>query len=219
MRGMRAYEVGWGHFRTFDIMAAIVDNLHVSAPSIHRRLEYGHPCLRTSSRMTTKQRFAAALLCALAWIIIDQLTKALFKQILTPGEVVSLFAGSLLVLPAYNHGAFLSLGAEMSDATRNIIFIYGVLAILAGLLGWLLRSSRLGSVEVIAIACILGGGLSNLLDRCVYDGRVFDFLNIGIGHFRTGVFNVADVGIMLGVALLLLSSVNRRPTLPGSATA
>lgn len=169
--------------------------------------------------MTTKQRFSTALFCALAWIIIDQLAKAFFKQILTPGEVVSLFAGSLLVFPTYNHGAFLSLGAEMPDATRNIIFIYGVLAILAGLLGWLLRSSRLGRVEVIAIACILGGGLSNLFDRCVYDGRVFDFLNMGIGRFRTGVFNVADVGIMLGVALLLLSGVKRKPTSPGSAAA
>lgn len=125
--------------------------------------------------MTTKRRFATALFCALAWIFIDQLTKAFFKQILSPGEVVSLFAGSLLVFPTYNHGAFLSLGAEMSDSTRNIIFIYGVLAILAGLLGWLLRSSKLGRVEVVAIACIRGGGLSNLLDRCIYDGRVFDF--------------------------------------------
>ena len=169
--------------------------------------------------MTTKRRFATALFFALAWIIIDQLTKALFKQILTPGDVVSFFAGSLLVLPTYNHGAFLSLGAEMSDSTRNIIFIYGVLAILAGLLGWLLRSSKLSRVEVIAIACVLGGGLSNLLDRCVYDGRVFDFLNVGIGHLRTGIFNVADVGIMLGVALLVVGRTKRNPALPGSTTA
>ncbi|MGF6962390.1 signal peptidase II [Paraburkholderia youngii] len=114
--------------------------------------------------MTTKQRFTTALFCALAWIVIDQLTKALFKQILSSGEVVSLFAGSLLVLPTYNRGAFLSLGAEMSDATRNAILVYGVLAILVGLVGWLLRSPKLGRVDVIAIACILGGGLSIDID-------------------------------------------------------
>jgi signal peptidase II len=169
--------------------------------------------------MTTKQRLGTALICALAWIIIDQLTKALFKQLLTPGEVVSFLAGSLLVLPTYNHGAFLSLGADMSDTTRDLIFIYGVLAILVGLLVWLLRSSRLGRVEVIGIACILGGGLSNLLDRCIYHGRVFDFLNMGIGQVRTGIFNVADVGIMLGVALLLVGGVKGGPTLRGGAGA
>jgi signal peptidase II len=107
----------------------------------------------------------------------------------------------------------------MSDATRDLIFIYGVLAILVGLLVWLLRSSRLGRVEVIGIACILGGGLSNLLDRCIYHGRVFDFLNMGIGQVRTGIFNVADVGIMLGVALLLVGGVKGGPTLRGGAGA
>ena len=167
--------------------------------------------------MTTKQRLGTALIWALAWIVIDQLTKALFKQILTPGEVVSFFAGSLLVLPTYNHGAFLSLGADMSDATRDIVFIYGVLAILVGLLVWLWRSARMGRVEVIAIACILGGGLSNLLDRCVYHGRVFDFLNMGIGQVRTGIFNVADVGIMVGVALLAVGGVRGGATLSGGA--
>ncbi len=169
--------------------------------------------------MTTNQRLTTALVGALVWVIIDQSTKALFKQILAPGEVVSLLAGGLLVLPTYNHGAFLSFGAEMSDSTRNLVFIYGVLAILAGLFGWLVRSSRLGRVEVIAIACILGGGVGNLIDRCVYDGRVFDFLNVGIGHLRTGIFNAADVGISLGVVVLLLSSMKRRPGLPGSAKA
>jgi signal peptidase II len=169
--------------------------------------------------MTTKQRIATAALCALGWIVVDQLTKALFKQILTPGDMVSLVAGSLLVFPTYNHGAFLSLGAGMSDATRNLVFIYGVLAILVGLCVWLVRSPRPGRLEVIGIASILGGGLSNLLDRCLYDGRVFDFLNVGIGALRTGVFNVADMGIMLGVALLLLSGLQRKPTAPGSASA
>jgi signal peptidase II len=169
--------------------------------------------------MTTKQRIATAALCALGWIVIDQLTKALFKQILTPGDMLSLMTGSLVVFPTYNHGAFLSLGAGMSDATRNLVFIYGVLVILASLCVWLVRSPRPGRLEVIGIASILGGGLSNLLDRCIYDGRVFDFLNVGIGALRTGVFNVADMGIMLGVALLLLSGLQRKPTLPGSASA
>jgi signal peptidase II len=168
----------------------------------------------TGGSMTMTRRIATAVLCALGWIVIDQFTKALFKQILSPGDMVSLVAGSLLVFPTYNHGAFLSLGASMSDATRNLVFIYGVLAILIGLCVWLVRSPRPGRFEVIGIASILGGGLSNLLDRCLYDGRVFDFLNVGIGTLRTGVFNVADMGIMLGIALLLLGGLQGKPTLP-----
>ena len=99
-----------------------------------------------------------------------------------------------------------------------MVFTYGVLAILACLVGWLVRSPRLHRPDVIAIACILGGGFSNLLDRCIYDGRVFDFLNIGIGRVRTGIFNVADVGIMVGVALLVLSASKRDSISPGAPT-
>ncbi|WP_233217492.1 signal peptidase II [Trinickia dabaoshanensis] len=165
----------------------------------------------------TKQRLITTLLFAALWIIADQLTKIVFKHVLTPGEVVSFFAGSVLVFPIYNHGAFLSVGAEMSDATRNIVFTYGVLAILIGMVAWVLRSSRLSRGEVIAIGCILGGGFSNVLDRFVYGGRVFDFLNVGIGQLRTGVFNVADMGIMLGVALLLLRAGKRGDASPGAA--
>ncbi len=32
---------------------------------------------------------------------------------------------------------------------------------------------------------------------------MIDFLNVGLGQFRTGIFNVADIAIIAGVALLL----------------
>jgi signal peptidase II len=57
--------------------------------------------------------------------------------------------------------------------------------------------------------------MGNLLDRIVRDGSVIDFMNLGLGHLRTGIFNVADVQIMLGLGLLLLG--RNRPTAPESA--
>jgi signal peptidase II len=170
----------------------------------------GFSGIHATFRMTRKQRLIIAALAALAWIVVDQITKALFRQILTPGDTVSLLAGSLVVFPVYNHGAFLSFGAGMSGSTRNLVFVYGVLATLAGLLVWLVRSHRSGAIEVVGIASILGGGLSNLLDRCLYDGRVFDFLNMGVGPLRTGIFNIADVGIMVGVTLLIFGGRQRK---------
>ncbi|MCB0641598.1 MAG: signal peptidase II, partial [Phaeodactylibacter sp.] len=41
-----------------------------------------------------------------------------------------------------------------------------------------------------------------LVDRCLYQS-VTDFLNIGIGNWRTGIFNLADVSILIGVLLLM----------------
>ncbi|HXC20398.1 MAG TPA: signal peptidase II, partial [Steroidobacteraceae bacterium] len=57
----------------------------------------------------------------------------------------------------------------------------------------------------IALALIAGGGISNLIDRLLYGGRVTDFLNVGIGSLRTGIFNVADMAILAGALLLILN--------------
>ena len=57
---------------------------------------------------------------------------------------------------------------------------------------------------ILAIALVVGGGLSNLIDRLVNEGRVVDFMQLGIGPLRTGVFNVADVAIMGGLAVMLV---------------
>jgi signal peptidase II len=41
---------------------------------------------------------------------------------------------------------------------------------------------------------------------------VIDFLNVGIGSLRTGIFNVADMAIMLGVFLLLFAKDKKAVT-------
>ena len=57
---------------------------------------------------------------------------------------------------------------------------------------------------LIGFALILAGGVGNLIDRVLNDGRVVDFMNVGIGRLRTGVFNVADMALMAGVGLVLV---------------
>ena len=54
----------------------------------------------------------------------------------------------------------------------------------------------------IGLALFIAGGVSNWIDRAVR-GSVVDFLNVGIGPIRTGVFNVADMAIMLGAAIVV----------------
>jgi signal peptidase II len=57
--------------------------------------------------------------------------------------------------------------------------------------------------------------MSNLADRMAI-GSVIDFLNVGIGPVRTGIFNVADMAIMAGIAMVLWEVVlARSPKTPG----
>lgn len=68
---------------------------------------------------------------------------------------------------------------------------------------WLARVGR--RVEAVALGLLIGGALGNAIDRAVY-GAVFDFVSLHAFGYRWYVFNVADVAIVVGVALLLYDS-------------
>jgi signal peptidase II len=57
---------------------------------------------------------------------------------------------------------------------------------------------------------VLAGGGGNLIDRVAYGGVVVDFLNLGIGGLRTGIFNVADLQIVAGIVMLAWLSLRHR---------
>ena len=59
-----------------------------------------------------------------------------------------------------------------------------------------------------AIACILGGAIGNVLDRVMY-GYVVDFLDFHYAGIHFPAFNVADSGITVGAACLILDEVLR----------
>ena len=77
-----------------------------------------------------------------------------------------------------------------------------------------LRAPARSVLEACAWALLIGGGISNLADRALRAGAVVDFLNVGLGPLRTGIFNVADVGITAGTILLIAGAWLARRTRP-----
>ena len=144
-------------------------------------------------------------------VAIDQATKWLAKKYLAPDGFIS-FAGDIFRLQyAENTGAFLSLGSSLPQPWRHIVFTVLVGLFLLALLAYVLSNRTLADTYRAWLSLVCGGGLSNLIDRIVYDGRVVDFLNVGIGPVRTGIFNVADMAITAGAILLAMDSLRRKP--------
>jgi len=138
----------------------------------------------------------------------DQATKRVALECLPRAEPLR-FAGDTLRLQVVeNRGAFLGLGDELPEPVRELVLGWLVGACLAAFLVYLLRARGWSGTSLAAGALIVGGGLGNLVDRLVRSGYVLDFVNCGIGSLRTGIFNVADVALTLGVVLLAL---RRRP--------
>ena len=145
------------------------------------------------------------VLIVLATIGCDQATKTIARARLADKGTV-LVVGTVFVFHyVENEGAFLSLGVGFPRPLRTLAFIAFPLVALGIMAAYILRSRNQEWMTLIALAFIVGGGIGNLIDRLFRDGQVSDFMNLGIGRLRTGIFNVADVCILAGCVLLLAS--------------
>lgn len=136
-------------------------------------------------------------------IILDQGTKLIAIATLKEAPPV-IFPGDLFRFQyAENQGAFLSLGANLSATARFwllTVFNIGIIGIMSFLL--LFRRPAHPAVAM-ALACIIAGGVGNLIDRIFRGGIVIDFMNVGIGGLRSGIFNIADLAIVAGFLLFV----------------
>jgi signal peptidase II len=155
--------------------------------------------------MNALKRLQMILVICLVSIGIDQGTKWYASEYLPKFEMTSYWGDLLRIGYAENTGAFLGLGSGMSDSAKFWIFVCAVGFILSALLIYILRTKTQTAYGLSSLMLIFSGGISNFFDRAVNNGAVIDFLNVGIGSLRTGIFNVADMAIMLGVFLLLFA--------------
>ena len=140
----------------------------------------------------------------------DQTTKLFATEYLSKEKMDSYFFDFLRVGYTENIGAFLGLGNNLSEQTRFWVFVVIIGFFLAGLLWYLITNSKQSMYSLLAFSFVFSGGVSNFYDRVVNNGAVIDFLNIGVGAIRTGIFNVADISIMVGVFILLFEQFKSR---------
>jgi signal peptidase II len=150
-------------------------------------------------------RLVLLLLIVVACAGCDQAAKALARGALEASPPVLLLGGAVRLEYTENPGAFLSLGADLPPTARFLVGVVFVAAALTALLVFTLRGTGLTPRQKAGMVLILGGGLGNLIDRLSNDGHVIDFVSVGIGPLRTGIFNLADVAITAGVLLVFLS--------------
>lgn len=155
-----------------------------------------------STKISLKKKLLVSSLIVLVSVVVDQITKRLAFDHLRGQPGYSYLGGIFRLEYAENTGAFLSLGADMSDGARTAFFVVGVMVIIGFCVGWLVKSAH-NWLAVISLAAVISGGIGNLIDR-ISRGAVIDFLFMGVGPLRTGVFNVADIAITGGLIAMLL---------------
>ena len=139
---------------------------------------------------------------------LDQYTKVLATRYLLSSEPLSWFNDFFVLTYSINHGAFLGMGHKLPEGIRDLIFSGAVSVFLAAFTFYALSNKSFTRIHHIACALVISGGVSNLYDRITNNGGVVDFMNMGIGGLRTGIFNVADMAIMAGVFILIFTLNN-----------
>ena len=145
-----------------------------------------------------------SILLILANISCDQITKNSAREKLNYHEKVSVINDKFVLTKVENTGAALSLGENLPPILKSIFLQILPLIVLMFLFRWILVHKDIPILNVVAFSFILGGGIGNIYDRILYDS-VTDFMYIEIGFLHTGIFNMADVSVVVGSLLLFLS--------------
>jgi len=160
--------------------------------------------------MNRVARLGLLILILLICVGCDQAAKGLARATLASSPPVLLLHGIVRLEYTENAGSILSLGAGWPGEVRFLFFVVvtGIILVVALMLA--VTMPRLAFMPFLGLALIAGGGAGNLLDRLYNHGLVVDFMVLGVGPLRTGIFNVADVAIMAGMAILILFGLRGR---------
>ena len=141
------------------------------------------------------------LLLAAAWFALDHTTKWLIREkIMNPPRQIPV-TGFFNVVLGYNTGV--SFGMLSGLGLPPWALSLAAIAVATALILWLGRTQS--GLVASALGLLIGGALSNGLDR-LRNGAVTDFLDFHVAGWHWPAFNVADVGVVCGVVLLMLDS-------------
>jgi signal peptidase II len=154
-----------------------------------------------------KARFLPFLLTGII-ILVDQCSKTFIAARWPIGTMIKdVFNNDFLqIIHVRNKVIAFSLGHNLPDSIRPVLFIALPLLVLAVLLWYYLKSDDFTNVQRWATAGILGGGIGNIIDRIFRPEGVVDFISVKfygfLGFERWPTFNIADSSVVVGCLLL-----------------
>ena len=135
-------------------------------------------------------------------LLADCTTKRLAVEHLTPPYVPHDVLGDAIRFTlAYNPAGATSISFGPHSRATLIALTIVALAVIGGLYR---RTAPGDWTRTLALGLVSGGALGNLADRVLSARGVVDFIDIGVGSYRFWTFNVADIGISVGAALLAI---------------
>jgi len=134
----------------------------------------------------------------------DQITKEKVREEIEMNETINVVGNNFILTKVENTGAAMSLGEDLSPKVKILVLQVLPLIVLLLMFFYIVKDKQISKLNLVAISFIIGGGIGNIYDRILYNS-VTDFMYLEIGLFRTGIFNMADVSVVVGSFLILIN--------------
>lgn len=161
-----------------------------------------------------RSRFFVLLTVSTAFLVaLDQASKAAADTHVAGRGMIPVIGDFFILVYARNRGAFLSLGSQTAGIAWPLVFIVMPIIVIFIFIGFVWKRGDFTPRSLAMTSLVAAGGAGNIIDRIVL-GSVRDFMNMGIGTVRTGIFNVADMYLMIFVVLVLIleiAAIGRKP--------
>ena len=175
-----------------------------------------HSWFSTYSRLITTDVMAESLairvrsisriiITAIAILVFlgDQATKAMVENSIPEHSIITILPRVLNLTHVNNAGAAFGLFSESPAPWKTALLIVVSAALLLTVVVIVWKTRRLHWEAGVGLALILGGALSNLLDR-IRAGKVVDFLDVYFRSYHWPAFNLADSAIVVGAGFLVI---------------
>lgn len=165
----------------------------------------GHKLTEANKSSATNARFVTWVFVAVIVVLADQLTKWAIVEWVPLYDKIPL--NSFINLTHQkNPGAAFSFLADAGGWQRwFFVALSSIVSVVIIVWLWRIRNDGL-TVLAAGLALVLGGAIGNLIDRILL-GHVTDFIQVWFGSWAFPSFNVADAGISVGAALLILDAL------------
>ena len=134
-------------------------------------------------------------------LIIDQIIKLLINNNMTLYQQIKIIPKFFTIYYVKNTGAAFSI---LEDSTILLTIISVIFIVILDRM--IKKEKTFTKLSAISLGMIMGGIFGNLIDRIIHHA-VIDYLSFQIFKYEFPVFNIADIGITVGVGLLILSII------------
>lgn len=134
-------------------------------------------------------------------LMLDQFIKILVNRYMDLGSSIKIIPNFFSLFYLKNTGAAFSI---LEDSTILLVIISAIVIVLLD--RYIKKEKNFTKLSEVGLGLIMGGIFGNLIDRIIHHG-VIDYLSFRIFNYNFPVFNLADMTIVIGVGLLLISMI------------